>query len=188
MQKNTKNAVLLSDLGGLDGNDIQFLEDNLSSLGIELGRITTERGYINYFEDFSLQTFFVFSPSFLSELINHKENCEIWQSIKRIITYTQNKLSGQSYRKEIRGLTILRPITFGIHMILDVNTTYNFELSSISDNRLLDGALDKTLSFLVHQTPNKNYELPSYVRFSTERKHWEAETFEQYLLNTSMSN
>ena len=188
MQKNTKNAVLLSDLGGLDEIDIQFLEDNLSSLGIELGRITTKRGYINYFEDFSLQTFFVFSPSFLSELINHKENCEIWQSIKRIITYTQNKLSGKSYIKEIRGLTILRPVTFGIHMILDVNTTYNFELSNISDNRLFDISLDKILIFLVHQTPNEGYELPAYVRFSTRNYDWKSETFERYLLRKSMSN
>lgn len=188
MQKNTKNAVLLSDLGGLDENDMQFLENNLSNLGIEFGRIIPDSGYINYFEDFSLQTFFIFSPSFLSELINHEKGSKTWQSIKHILTYIQNKLSNRSYIKEIRGLTILRPITFGIHMILDVNTTYNFELNIITDNRLLDVSLDKILIFLVHQTPNKNYELPSYVRFSTERKQWEAETFEQYLLRKSISN
>jgi len=188
MQKNTKNALLLSDLCGLDENDIQFLEEKLSSLDIEFRRVTTENGYINYFEDFSLQTFYVFSPSFLSELINHKKGLEIWQSIKAILTYTQNKLSGREYIKEIKGLTILRPLKFGIHMMLDVNTTYNFELNDIPDHGLFDVSLDKILSFLVHQTPNKNYELPCYVRFSAERKEWEAETFEEYLLRKSMSN
>lgn len=188
MQKNTKNAVLLSDLGGLDENDIYFLEENLSSLGIEFGRISPDSGHINYFEDFSLQTFFIFSPSFLSELINHKNGSKIWQSIKRILTYTQNKLSDRSYYKKISGLTFLRPITFGIHVILDVNTTYNFELSTITDNRLLDVSLDKILIFLVHQMPNEKYELPAYVRFSTGNYDWKSETFETYLLRKSMSN
>lgn len=188
MQKNTKNALLLSDLGGLDENDIQFLEENLSSLGIEFRRCTADNGYINYFEDFSLQTFYVFSPSFLSELINCKKGLDVWKSIKAIITYTQNRLSGREYIKEIKGITTLRPIKFGIHIMLDVNTTYNFELSTIADNELFDILLDKILSFLVHQTPNKNYELPCYVKFSAERKEWEAETFEDYLLRKSMSN
>lgn len=188
MQKNTRNAVLLSDLGGLDENDLQFLEEQLRHLGIEFRRITADNGYINYFEDFFLQTFYVFSPSFLSELINHKKGLEIWQSIKTILAYTRNKLSGSEYIKEIKGLTILRPLKFGIHMMLDVNTTYNFELNNITDDLLFDVSLDKILTFLVHQTPNERYELSCYVRFSAERKQWEAETFEEYILRKSMSN
>ncbi len=180
--------VLFSDLGGLNENDIQLIEDKFSRLGIILEKVAFNKEYLNYFEDFSLQTFYVFSPSFLTGMLNDERGHGVWKSVKAIIAHTQIRLSGKEYVSEIKGTVTQRSIKFGIHIILDVNTSFNFDLSKIANYRLFNTSLDQILSFLVRQTPNEKYELPCYVRFSSERKEWTAETFEEYLLRKSKTN
>lgn len=121
-------------------------------------------------------------------MINDERGIEIWQSVKTILTYTRNKLRAKVSARESKGIVTLRPLTFGIYIILDNNTSFNFDLGKIVDYRLFNTSLDQILSFLVLQTPNEKYELPCYVNFSSERKEWTAETFEEYLLRKSKSN
>ncbi|WP_374462953.1 hypothetical protein [Chryseobacterium sp.] len=188
MHKNTNIIVLLNHLGGIDEADLQYIEEKFKDLPIVLKEIRSDKEYNTNFEDFSLQVFYSFSSPFLAALMHHEKGLDIWKSFKTVLTYTRNKTRYEIYSRQKMEISILKPITFGIHVVMDANTSYNFELSRILDDKLFEVSLDRILTFLSDQSPNKQYDLPFYVRYSADKKQWESESFQDYLLRKSMSN
>lgn len=188
MHKNTNIIVLLNHLGRIDEADLQYIEEQFKDLPIVLKEIRSDKEYNTNFEDFSLQVFYSFSSPFLAALIHHEKSLDIWKSFKTVLSYTRNKIRYEIYSQQKKDIPILKPVTFGLHVVMDCNTSYNFELSKICSEKLFEVSLDGILTFLSDQSPNEKYELPLYVRFSAEKKQWESESFQDYLLRKSMSN
>lgn len=188
MHKNTNIIILLNHLGSIGEVDLQYIEEKFKDLPIVFKETRSDNEYNANFEDFSLQVFYSFSSPFLAALIHHEKSLDIWKSFKTVLSYTRNKLRYEIYSQQKKDIPILKPIAFGLHVVMDTNTSYNFELSKICSEKLFEVSLDRILTFLSDQSPNEKYELPLYVRFSADKKQWEAESFQDYLLRKSMNN
>ncbi|SFN06022.1 hypothetical protein SAMN05421594_0721 [Chryseobacterium oleae] len=191
MSENTlNNKLLLRYLGGLDENDLKFIEEKFDNLDIDFKHISYNGQITNSLTDFSLEAFYTLSLSsiFLRETIQHIGKNVVWESLKAIFIYTRDKLKNKEYNQITKDDIIKKPIKFGINAILDDNTSYNFELSGELSDELIDKSLDKMLEFLKEQKPNEKYEHTSYVRFSSKNEEWETESLQEYILKRRKNN
>ncbi|WP_312994271.1 hypothetical protein [Chryseobacterium flavum] len=182
MSENTlNNKILLRHLGGLDENDLKFIEEQFDNLNLGFKYISHNGEVTNSLPDFSLEVFYVLSSPFLQETIKHIGKNVVWESLKAIFIYTRNKLKNQEYSQITKDNVVKKPIKFGINAVLDNNTSYNFELSGNLSDELIDRSLDKMLDFLKEQKANEKYEYTSYVRFSSKNDEWETESLQEYI-------
>ena len=188
MSDKFKNIVLLRYLGGLDENDLKFIEEQFSNLDVDFKHISHNGQITNSFDNFSLEAFYSLSSPFLRETIQHIGKNVVWETLKAIFIYTKNKFKDKEYSQITKDNIVKKPIKFGFNAVLDENTTYNFELSGELSDELIDKSLDKMLDFLKEQSLNEKYEHTSYVRFSSKNEEWEAESLQEYILNRKNNN
>ncbi|MDV3753428.1 hypothetical protein EH151_10025 [Elizabethkingia anophelis] len=179
-ENTTTNKIMLSHLGNLDENDLQYIRKELENSDIEFKYLSTTGQITNSVDDFSLHTFYILASPIIGELIKHVGKNIVWESLKLVFAYTKDRVKSQKVNKATpSGVTEL-PLKFGVHAILDKNTSFNFEISCDSNNEHFNENVDKILDFLREQTPKDKFELTSRVTFSEKDGEWHSESIYEY--------
>ncbi|MEN5133157.1 hypothetical protein [Elizabethkingia anophelis] len=184
----TNNKIMLSHLGNLDENDLQYIRKELENSGIEFKHLSTNGQITNSVDDFSLHTFYILASPIIVDLVKHVGKNLVWESLKSVFAYTKDRVRGQKMNKvTARGVTEL-PLKFGVHATLDKNTSFNFEISCDSSNEHFNENVDKILDFLREQTPKDKFELTSRVTFSEKDGEWHSESIYEYARKKANEN
>ncbi|MCT4237916.1 hypothetical protein HZP42_16160 [Elizabethkingia anophelis] len=187
-ENTTNNKIMLSHLGNLEENDLQHIRKELENSGIGFKHLSTNGQITNSVDDFSLHTFYILASPIIGELIKHVGKNVVWESLKSVFAYTKDRVKGQKMNKvTARGVTEL-PMKFGVHAILDENTSFNFEISCDSNNEHFNENVDKILDFLREQTPKDKFESTSRVTFSEKDGEWHSESIYEYARKKAKGN
>lgn len=168
------NTIYLKYPGNLGENDINELSGILKSANLKLETYNSAGKVTASFDAFCFFTSLAFSSPVVIELIKGIGTNALWDVIKLTIGSIRNKVIKQKfYRISSKGQTE-KEMTFGVKMKLDENTTFDFELNGQLSEEIVSESLDKMLDFLREQKPNSKYEHSLYVKYSNEKKEWEA--------------
>lgn len=189
-RKKGNNVIRLEYIGGLiDENEILDLEEKLKKAEIELSKF--DKSYLSYdsFDEYLNVVFIGISPSLISSILTGVASNIVWELIKYAVKKIWFKVNGKQYFK----LTTThsqekKDITFGVQIILDEKTSYNFRLSGDLSDELIEKSLDKALDYLKDQQPNIRYKHPYYMTYNSTNENWVKLDVEEELIKKITEN
>lgn len=172
--KNGPDVVHFTHLGPVFNEvELKEIESRLSEIGLRLSRYDKSGVMYAALEDFSLITFLAVSQPIIGELINGVLPNALWDTIKFTVNSIHQKVKHRNYDETTIKEVVSKPMTFGIKMQVDKNTSFDFKLNGEFDEALVDSSLDKMLNYLREIKPNPVYERTEFLVFDPKKKKWE---------------
>ncbi|MDD4150358.1 MAG: hypothetical protein PHE33_10035 [Bacteroidales bacterium] len=170
--KKGPNVIHLDYYGELSSKDLGQIQSKLEEANLDLGYFDRSGRMTNNFDDFLLTTYFVLNHPLTNEILKSIGTSMIWDSIKWGIKFAWKKLRNMKISKVSSTTIEEKSIKFGMKVILDQNTSFNFELDGNIEEEQLDRVLDKAFDFLREQGVNSKMKNSDYVCFSHEENKW----------------
>ncbi|NQD69994.1 hypothetical protein HP439_04565 [Sphingobacterium shayense] len=170
--KSRNNAVNLVHRGIFTENDLEHISRNISVVNLELNTLNLSKTINNSLDEFNFIISLSLHHSLIFELLKGIGTDVTWEAIKQVAIFIRNKISGKKIFKVTSRDKIEKEITFGIKMIVDKNTQFNFELKGDLDDKIINESLDKVLDHIKSQKVNSEYVHPVYLKYSAATNKW----------------
>lgn len=133
--------------GVLTEGDLSLIEKNMAEHEIEFKRLDKSNKTTASLEYFTNTISFFMNPSLLMGIVSGVIASATWDSIKRTIAKSFEKIQNKKYNKVTRDSTEEKSITFGIEMRIN-DDNYNFKFNGILSTEIVYEALDKIISLI----------------------------------------
>jgi len=188
-RKKGNNVIRLEYFGGLiDENEILDLEEKLKKAEIELSIFDKNGLNYNSFDEYLNVVFIGINPSLISSILTGVASTIVWEIIKNSVKKIWLNVRGKQYIELKANSQEKKDITFGVEIIIDRNTSFNFRLNGDLSDELIEKSLDKALDYLKDQQPNKEYKHPYYMTYNSTNGNWVKMDIEEELKKKTQEN
>jgi hypothetical protein len=180
--KSGENVFHLSYFSGMiTPNDLAEYEKTISEIGFKFSSYDQNGDLNASLDSFTLDVCFIISQITVQSIITNSVNSATWDTIKFVVLKMWKKVRNQEITKYSSREFKKKKITFGIKVILDKNTQFDFNLKGDLSEDLILNSLDKTIKFVKSQKTNPEYKHPYFVEFDKKSGKWKSIDVEEEL-------
>ena len=172
--KHGPDVIHLTHLGPVFNKvKLKEIENGLSKNGVRLSHYDKSGDMFAALEDFSLITYLAISQPIIGELINGVFPNALWDTIKFTVSSIHQKVKNRNYNRATIDEVVSKPMTFGMKVQIDKNTSFDFKLEGEFDENIVNSSLDRMLDYLKEIKPNPVYKRTVFVVFDSKKGKWE---------------
>ena len=147
----------------LDDKDILEIENNISTVGLELSRYDKSGVLEASLEEFILQVSISLGDPIVSNITLGVVSSAVWDTIKVSTIYIWKKIKERVWDKNKAEKQIKRSFNFGLHIRLDENTAIDLKLDGEMTEETILKVLDKVPNLIKYSKRNKKPKLAKFI-------------------------
>ena len=170
--KSGKNVIHLTYVGEFNDSELDEINETIINGGLVFSWYNKSGIVQNDLDLYQLVTCLTIAHPIIVDILKGVCSNVVWDTIKLSTIKILEKLNVKKYNKISGGKIEERKIKFGIHVHLDKNTGFDFELNGDVSKEEINESLDKILAFLGEQKLKEKRQISDYVYYNPVTKQW----------------
>jgi hypothetical protein len=172
--KKGENVIHLDYYGGLlTDSEIEEISSILNRSNLELSRYDKSGIMFAAVDDFILQVAIFLNDKTTQDILIGVGSGALWDTIKHVSLYIWKKVHNKFLNKVSAHKVSKQKLNFGIKLVLDKNTKFEFKISGNISEELALKSMDNILNFLRDVKPNVSNRPPDFVVYNSTKDKWE---------------